>query len=127
MSSDKPLNGARSPLGEAIADQLAEPAPAPNPLGVAIERHARAIVASHTQVNGQVAINPLQLVSDLELTAARVEGIFEALVERGLLDSGDMVARLTAKLNAQAEEIEGLRNQLLVPNARRIPPPPSRR
>jgi hypothetical protein len=77
--------------------------PPVNPLGKAIEDHARALIKHSTLPTGQTAINPVQMMLDLALAQVRIEVLFEALVERGLADPPDLMARLRAKLEAEIE------------------------
>lgn len=79
--------------------------PAPNALGEAIQRHAAALLKANTNPNGMMAINPAQLFCDLELATLRIEILFEALVDMGVISPKQLVAKLTAKLVAEAEEL----------------------
>lgn len=73
------------------------------PLGQAIKDHATALIKANTRLDGQVQINPLQLYCDVELSAVRLEVLFEALVERGLIDPAVLMTKLSAKLKAETE------------------------
>lgn len=79
--------------------------PTPNALAEAIQRHGAALLKANTSSNGMFAINPMQMFCDLELATVRIEMLFEALVEAGIINPKDLVVRLTAKLLAEAEEL----------------------
>lgn len=79
-------------------------APPANALGDAIQRHAAALLKANSP-NGAMRINPAQLFCDLELATLRIEILFEALVDMGVISPKDLVAKLTAKLLAEAEEL----------------------
>lgn len=81
-------------------------APAKNPLGEAIARHASMLLRSNTLPNGMMQINAAQLYCDLELVQVRVEILFEALVDKGIIEPQEMIERLRVKLNAEADAMQ---------------------
>lgn len=74
-------------------------------LSDAIQQHAAALLRANTNPNGMMAINPAQMFCDLELATLRIEILFEALVDAGIISPGALVAKLTAKLLAEAEHL----------------------
>jgi hypothetical protein len=94
-----------------MSDQTTNGASEPNPavssgLGEAITRHAAALMKAARMPNGIMGINPAQLYCDGELHAVRIEVLFEALVEAGVLDPATLAVRLRDKLNAESDELE---------------------
>jgi len=81
-------------------------APPANALGEAIQRHAAALLKASTNAQGMMAINPAQLYCDVELANLRIEILFEALVQAGVIQPGDLVQKLTAKLHFEAGQLE---------------------
>lgn len=81
----------------------AEPAGPVNPLGDAITEHAKALVKAATQLTGQMTINPVQMYCDLEFALVRIDVMFEALVELGVLDPARLSIKLRDKLKAETE------------------------
>jgi hypothetical protein len=84
----------------------AEP-PKPSGLGEAITQHADALVKLNTASNGMIQINPMQLFVDLELANVRIEVLFEALVETGVVDPQALTVRLRNKLLTEVEQMRG--------------------
>lgn len=89
-------------------------APPANKLGEAIQRHAAALLKANTNSNGIMAIDPMQLFCDLELATIRIEILFEALVDMGVVSPKDLVAKLTAKLLAEAEQLNAPQLQIAI-------------
>lgn len=80
--------------------------PPKSQLGEAIARHASMLLKSNTLPNGMMQINAAQLYCDLELVQVRVEILFEALVDEGIIEPQAMIERLRAKLNAEADAMQ---------------------
>lgn len=95
-------------------------APPASTLAEAIHRHAAALLKASTNANGMMAINPAQLFCDVELANLRIEILFEALVQAGVIQTGDLVQMLTAKLLAEAEELgaQALSSQIQIATGR---------
>lgn len=75
-------------------------------ISLAIKRHAAMLLRINTMPNGMMAINPAQLFCDIELLTVRLEVLFEAMVERGLIDPQALVERMRDKLSAESDEME---------------------
>lgn len=89
--NDQNLNGTAAPT---------------NPLSEAIKRHGRLLLKSSTLPNGVIAINAASMMCDIELLAARIEILFEALAKRGLVDGKEMIDALRDRLNAASDEMQ---------------------
>jgi len=89
------------PLAAAVQDATTPPPT----LGEAIQMHAAALLNSSRTPNGMLAINPAQLYCDLQIAAVRIEVLFEALVECGMIDPAAMSAKLRNKLLAEVEQL----------------------
>jgi hypothetical protein len=76
-------------------------------LAEAITQHAEALVKLNTTPNGMMQINPMQLFVDLELANVRIEVLFEALVETGVVDPQALTVRLRNKLLTEVEQMRG--------------------
>lgn len=87
----------------AAAEEAAKP-----PLQKAMERHGRAVLAINTLAGGQVVVDPRQLLVDSELTAVRLEVMFLALINAGIIDGADMAVKLADKPNAESGQMEGM-------------------
>lgn len=94
--NDSHINGTEAPI---------------NPLGAAIERHARTLLNLNTLPNGMIQINASQLFVELELTMVRIEVLFEALAEAGIVQAKDLSTKLAAKLNAESDQMQAQINR----------------
>lgn len=88
---DSTLNGAQVPV---------------NPLGAAIERHARTLLELNTLPNRMIQVNASQMMCELELTMVRIEVLFEALAELGIVQAKDLAEKLRNKLNAESDQMQ---------------------
>lgn len=71
----------------------------------AIQAHQKAVLAANTRGDGQIAISPMQLFVDAELTQVKVSLLLEVLAEIMAVDPADMVVRLRDKLNGETERL----------------------
>lgn len=94
--TDREINGSKAPI---------------NPLGEALERHARTLLKLNELPNGMIQLNASQLFCDLEVTMVRIEVLFEVLAEAGLVDAKALAERLCAKLNAESDQMQGQINE----------------
>lgn len=90
-------------------------------LSEAIDRHAKSIMKAATMPNGMIGVNPAQLHCDSELHAVRIEVLFEALVEVGVLDPAKLTVRLRDKLNAESDQLETPQIAIATGNLPRAP------
>lgn len=90
-----------------------EPTPAAQSgLGEAIQKHAHALVKANTMPNGMMGVDPMQLFVDLELANVRIEVLFEALVETGVVDPAELTVKLRDKLLAEVEQLNAPSSQI---------------
>lgn len=90
--------------------EQAERPPEPSPLQQAIQRHGAALIALNT-IQGprgasQVAVDPRQMMIDIELATVRLEVLFLALIKAGAIDGNVLTELLTNKLNDEALQME---------------------
>lgn len=81
-------------------------------LSEAITQHAQALVKANTNASGMMGINPMQLFVDLELANVRIEVLFEALVETGVVDPAELTVKLRDKLLAEVEQLNAPASQI---------------
>lgn len=106
---DKIDNAVRNGIDDAQAKH--EQQPPQSPLQTAMGRHAQALIGINTMPNGQIGVDPRQLMIDMELLTVRMEVLFLALIKEHLLDGNKMTELLTNKLNEEAGQMEAMLEQ----------------
>ena len=86
-------------------------------LAEALEMHTRALLAVSTRVDpqsrqGVVEVNPAQLMTDVAHIELRVDVLFEALVDAGILQPRAIVDCLRKRLIAETEELSNMKPEV---------------